>query len=192
MPWEKSFDVEDALEKATRAFWRHGYEATSMKDLVDCMGIQPGSIYATFGNKKKLFQMALKHYEDQKNLLLADFEKNHTPRNVLIAVFEHIADEVRSDPDNCGCFLINSALEAAPNDKDINRAIRRGFEAFEAFCRRMIEEGQKTGEINADLDPAKTARVLHGLLAGARVLSRNRPGHESAQDIADHVKSILS
>ena len=49
MPWEKQFDHDEALSKAMGAFWAHGYEATSMQDLVDCMGVNRGSLYATFG-----------------------------------------------------------------------------------------------------------------------------------------------
>jgi TetR/AcrR family transcriptional repressor of nem operon len=45
----KAFDQEDVLDKAVAVFWAKGYEATSMQDLVDAMGIQRGSLYATFG-----------------------------------------------------------------------------------------------------------------------------------------------
>ncbi len=47
MPWEKQFDTDEALAKAMHAFWARGYEATSMQDLVDCMGVNRGSLYAT-------------------------------------------------------------------------------------------------------------------------------------------------
>lgn len=63
MPWEKQFDVDDALTKAMHAFWARGYEATSIRDLVDRMGINRGSIYATFGDKRSLFIQALRHYD---------------------------------------------------------------------------------------------------------------------------------
>ena len=55
MPWAKSFKTDEALTKAMNAFWARGYEATSMQDLVDCMGIGRGSLYAAFGDKRRLF-----------------------------------------------------------------------------------------------------------------------------------------
>ena len=62
MPWEKQFDPDTALDKAMQAFWAHGYDATSIQDLVDCMGINRGSMYATFGDKRSLFIQALNRY----------------------------------------------------------------------------------------------------------------------------------
>lgn len=55
MPWEKQFSPDDVLVKAMNAFWARGYESTSMQDLVACMGINRGSLYATFGDKRSLF-----------------------------------------------------------------------------------------------------------------------------------------
>ena len=52
MPWVRQFDESEVLEKAMRAFWAHGFEATSLRDLVDCTGLNRGSIYAAFGDKR--------------------------------------------------------------------------------------------------------------------------------------------
>ncbi len=174
------------------AFWRHGYASTSMKNLTTSMGLHPGSIYAAFGNKKNLFQLALHQYEEQSQSLLLELEKKFTPRDAIFALFDHMVADIHEHPDNCGCFLVNSMIDAAPKDEDINQSVVRALDAFEAFCKRMIENAQKIGEIRPDLDAAKTARILHGLIAGTRVLTRGRPDHQSAQDIADHAKSILS
>ncbi|MGB1215804.1 MAG: TetR/AcrR family transcriptional regulator, partial [Pikeienuella sp.] len=55
MPWEKSFDLDDATDKAAAVFWAKGYEATSISDLVAAMGINKGSLYNAFGDKRRLF-----------------------------------------------------------------------------------------------------------------------------------------
>ena len=67
----KCFNRDEALEKAIGAFWAKGYEATSVQDLVDCMGINRGSLYDTFGDKHKLFLEALDRY-GKGSLLRAD------------------------------------------------------------------------------------------------------------------------
>ncbi|MDA1089518.1 MAG: TetR/AcrR family transcriptional regulator [Proteobacteria bacterium] len=191
MPWEKKFDEEAVLDKAMHAFWRQGYEATSMRNLVDCMGINPGSIYAAFGDKRTLFQKTLDHYEAQSRSMLAKLEEKHGPLKAILAVFEHMVDDVRDNPDNCGCFMVNSILEGAPKDKKMDKAVQKGIEEFQAFFRRMIKQGQKAGEINAGLNPAQTARILQSLVLGGRVLSRGRSDIAVLKDTVAHVKTIL-
>ena len=61
----KEFDEHEALMKAMRLFWVHGYKATSIQDLVDGMGIGRGSLYGTFGGKRALFMRALRHYDQE-------------------------------------------------------------------------------------------------------------------------------
>ncbi|MBT3307636.1 MAG: TetR/AcrR family transcriptional regulator [Alphaproteobacteria bacterium] len=191
MPWEKQFNEEEVLEKAMLAFWRDGFEATSMKSLVDCMGINPGSIYAAFGNKKDLFKRTLDHYDDQVRDFLTAVEEKNGPHNAIVAVFEHMTEEVRSNPDNCGCFMANSVLEGAPKDKEIDRIVQKSMEEFQGFFSRMINEGQKNGEINAGLDPIRTARILQSLVIGCRAMTRGRSDSSVLEDVTEHVRNFL-
>ena len=57
-----SFDRDAALHAAMLLFWRHGYEATSLRDLTRAMGVTPPSLYAAFGDKKALFRAAVRRY----------------------------------------------------------------------------------------------------------------------------------
>ena len=59
MSRNKAFNEEEVIDKAVKVFWAKGYEATSMQDLIDAMGIQRGSLYATFGSKQQLFLKSL-------------------------------------------------------------------------------------------------------------------------------------
>jgi len=81
MPAEKQFDVDKVLDKAMQAFWLRGYEATSMQDLVDCTGVNRGSLYATYGDKHTLFLAALRMYDDTlRKKMLAELEARFAPR----------------------------------------------------------------------------------------------------------------
>ncbi len=53
----KVFDREAALDKAMTLFWQHGYEATSLADLVEATGAAP-TLYAEFTNKKDYFALS--------------------------------------------------------------------------------------------------------------------------------------
>src|SRR5271154_2908835 len=67
----RTFDTDEALEAAMRLFWQRGYEATSMQDLVEALGINRASLYGTFGDKAQLFEAAMKRYGAQMDAELA-------------------------------------------------------------------------------------------------------------------------
>ena len=59
MPWEKTFDVDVAIDRATEVFWEKGFESASLADLIKATGVNKGSFYNAFGSKKKLFTASL-------------------------------------------------------------------------------------------------------------------------------------
>lgn len=196
MPWEKQFDVEAALAKAMQAFWARGYEATSMQDLVTCMGLNRGSLYATFGDKRSLFIQALRRYDEtHREAWLAAIRAAKGPRDAVLAAFEgaiEAALDRRVEGASDGCFLVNTALELSPHDAEIGAIVARGFAETEDFFRAMIAEGQAAGEIPAELDPRETARSLLGLFIGLRVLARSRPEKALLRSIAKQAAALLS
>ncbi len=66
MPRNKEFDYEEKLEVAKDLFWKKGYAATSMADLVDAMHINKSSLYQTYGSKHDLFLKSLVRYLKEK------------------------------------------------------------------------------------------------------------------------------
>ena len=120
MPWQKQFDVDDALSKAMHAFWARGYEATSMQDLVDCMGINRGSLYATFGDKRSLFVQAVRRYDTvHREAWVASLATSAVPRDAIVSVFRDVVASVIETGSRDGCMLVNTALELSPHDSEI-------------------------------------------------------------------------
>jgi TetR/AcrR family transcriptional repressor of nem operon len=192
MPWEKKFDTDEALERAMHAFWAHGYEATSVQDLLGTMGLNRGSLYATFGDKRSLFIRALRHYDAvYRRTWVTALAEHRSPREVITAAFEEVIATVLEGGSRDGCLLINTALELSPHDPEIRDIVGHGLAEMEAFFREMIEKGRVSGDIPADIDPIETARALLGLFIGLRVLSRSRPEEPLLRSIADHAGTLL-
>ena len=106
------------------AFWRHGYEATSMEDLMDCMGIGRASIYNAFGNKRALFLAALQHYVSNAGALQG-VRIPDSPKQAIVSAFEFLIERAMTGESCDGCLVVNTALELAPHDEE-NRADSEG------------------------------------------------------------------
>lgn len=186
MPWTKNFDVTETLEKAMQAFWAHGYEATSMQDLVDCTGVNRGSLYATYGDKRALFLAALRMYDSKmRHSLLADLETRNSPRDAIRGLFQAFMTDIADGGSNRGCLLTNTALELSAHDPEVAQIVAHAQEQIEAFFARVITEGKKRGEIGDHINAGDGARGLLASLIGLVVLVRSRPDGTLLRSIVD-------
>jgi TetR/AcrR family transcriptional repressor of nem operon len=184
MPWQKQFDVDEVLDKAMQAFWSRGYEATSMQDLVERTGIHRGSLYATYRDKHALFLAALRKYaETVHHKRLSDVEARYGPREAIRQSFLAFTSEKGGR--RRGCFLTNTALELAAHDPEAGRIVAGAQKETEAWFARMIEKGQKLGEVAPHVKPTEAASALLASLIGLSVLSRSRPERALLQTVVD-------
>src|ERR1700761_1020400 len=145
----REFDENEVLDAAAHQFWVYGYEATTVRDLAQCMGITGASLYNAFGDKRSLFERALAHYIARSfGDRVSRFEVNLPPLDAIKAFFREIVERSVSDRDRKGCLLVNSALEVAPHDAGFQATIANVLVAVEAFFRRCVHAGQQAGEIS--------------------------------------------
>ena len=121
----KEFDVEQALEAAMRAFWERGYEATSLSDLTEAMGVPKASLYATYGDKHRLFLAALARYSRHELDGLRAALAGRSPRAALEAVFAGAVSSLDPRDSHRGCFVANSVAEVGPHDAEAAEILRR-------------------------------------------------------------------
>lgn len=169
----KEFEPEQALESAMELFWCRGYEATSVRDLLDEMGIGRGSMYDTFGDKRTLFLAALDRFEEtrvsQANEILGG---SASAREGIRRLFETTVEGLVAYEPRRGCLLANTAVELAPHDEEVAERISRYVGRTEAAFEKALVRGRARGEIPADKDPKALARFLVNTLHGVRVLAR--------------------
>jgi TetR/AcrR family transcriptional repressor of nem operon len=191
MPWEKNFDVDDALRKAGATFWSQGYQATSMCDLLDAMGIQKGSFYDTYGSKQEAYLRSLEQYTGERFGHISQVAEGLAPKDALRAQIDEIHSECTGSLGHRGCMLINCALELAHSDMAAQRQVQRAIEAHEQSFQDLIEAGQAAGEIPAQLDAAATAKSMLALVVGMRVFSRSGATKASLRTLADQALALL-
>ncbi len=192
MPWEKSFDVAEAVDRAKFVFWSKGFEGTSIANLLEATGLKRGSLYNAFDSKHELFVKTLLKYECEiREDKLAQFERCEVPRDAIIGFFNLVIKESLNDKDKKGCFLVNTALEFSIHDAEVQAIVKAGLRDVGNFFQRMIECGQARSEFREDIDAEETAKVLVGLLVGIRVLARGALDASSLKAIAKHAEQIL-
>lgn len=169
----KEFDPDEALRRALELFWERGYEATSMADLVEHLGVARASIYATFGGKHELYLKAFERYLETSDPAIA--EALSQPGPVLPAVkalIEVYADESSRDRPRHGCFVVNTAVELAARDPDAARLVEASWNFLEASLTSALTRARAQGELPPDRDPRALARFLVVFFQGIRVLGR--------------------
>jgi TetR/AcrR family transcriptional repressor of nem operon len=188
----REFDEVTALEAAIECFWDRGYEATSVRDLADKMGISAPSLYNAYGDKHALFAQALERYLDlSARALIKRLEDSLPPKQAVRRFIEEIIKRSVNDRERRGCFLVNSALEVAPHDKELGAFIADRLAEIEAFFYRSIKAAQAEGAVPRYRAAKDLARLLLGVLLGIRVLARSKPERALLEGVARPALALL-
>ncbi|MEG3087412.1 TetR/AcrR family transcriptional regulator [Sphingomonas sp. PB4P5] len=180
-----SFDRVAALDAAMHLFWRHGYEATSIAELTRAMRITPPSLYAAFGDKRRLFHEAVDRYlgggDAVPALIAAAPSARQAARDLLTAAA--IGDTGEETPP--GCLLasaIVSSSAAAADVRDALAAIRR---EIEALLRARIERDVAERRLPQDSDAEMLAGHVMAVVQGMSTLAKDGAGREKLLRIVD-------
>ncbi len=171
----REFDEGAVLDSAVLCFWSRGYEATSVRDLVEKTGLTAASLYNAFGDKRAIYQKALEHYLERSLDDHIRLFEDLSPRDAIAAFFEGIVKRSLGDRERKGCMLVNAALEVAPHDPGLRKIVIEVLAEIEAFFLARVKAGQTDGTITRSLPATTLARHLLGVLMGIRVLARVRP-----------------
>ncbi len=191
MPWEKSYDEADVLDAAMRAFWEYGYQGTSMADLVKVTGLNRGSIYAAFKDKRSLFIATLGHYDTvYRTAFLNKLREFDDPKAAIIAAFTAI--ETGSETLPGGCLMVNSTLEVAPHDPEIAVLVEASIAQVEVFFLEALQKAEALGTLTPGLRPGDTAKVLLGMMVGLLVITRTNPQSPAVAPTLQQVREILA
>ncbi|WP_372349916.1 TetR/AcrR family transcriptional regulator [Streptomyces sp. KL116D] len=189
----KEFDPDAALQAALELFHRRGYEATSMADLVDHLGIGRASIYATFGNKHDLYLKAMDRYAESADSTVLDELSQAGPALPAVRALIHrfATESTTTDQRLTGCLVTNTAAELAPHDPQAARRVERSWEHVETLLRTTLTRAQAQGELPAGRDPRALARLLLVLMQGMRVVGKASQDPARVRDAAAQALTLL-
>lgn len=191
MPRNKEFNQDEVLDKSIQLFWEKGYNACSMQDVVDGLGLSRSSIYDTFTDKKNLFLQSLKKYqEDYTSIVINMLRDSSDIRKTLQDIFDSIVQDVEKCSQK-GCFMTNSTIELAHTDEEVAKIIGSNKQQLESAFERALQKGQDLGQISPKNNPKILSKYLYSNLAGLRVIAKNKPHPDEIREIIALIMQVL-
>ncbi len=188
----REFDTDQAVEDALQAFWRNGYESTSLPDLLGAMGLSRGSLYKAFGGKYRLYLTALRRYlTDARRDLSQSLENNPSARDAIREWLTMVAEMATRDGFRCGCFAVNSEVELGPHDEAVRALLNEHNHTLEEIVARTLHRGKASGEIGDNVVPNAVARTLRLLISGLQVGGKSTLRREEAIETVDTAMRML-
>lgn len=183
---------EEAIHTAMYVFWAKGYMATTIDDLQTAMGLQRGSFYFHFKDKRTLFIEVLDHYrkviiEKRGGLVRAE----PSPKAGIHLYFQLLLDHLIENKSESGCLNTNSATELGLSDEEISRKLGLSMEDWKNFWVEILIDTQNKKEISKDLDVIATAHLLVALTQGLNVVARVNASSEFLKGIIKAGLSVL-
>lgn len=188
----REFDEDQVLDAAMQLFWEKGYEATSLSDLTSRMGIQRPSIYSAFGDKKELFEAALRRYTMSRASDIRNRLQSHSSVKEAFSIFfADVVNEEYAGDLSKGCFCINTMVELAPHDERFEILTREHQMYLAVIFQETIERGIQSGELEVNTDAKSLAQALIVALIGLTVMMKSRPQRSFVDNVIAATLTLL-
>ncbi|MBP0494880.1 TetR/AcrR family transcriptional regulator [Pararoseomonas indoligenes] len=189
----RAFDMDVALDKALLVFRERGYNATSVSDLAEAMGLATGSLYKAFTDKRGVFLAAFAHYERRRRAELQGLmDPEPTGFGKLRALLHSYAELSHDREGQRGCLVTGTANELATLDPEMAAQVRATVARTEAAIRDLLRLGQVDGTLSAALDIDAAARLLLSVLQGFRVVGKLGRARDEMVAAADQALRLLA
>lgn len=176
------------MERALTCFWRHGFAATSMQNLLDCTGLSKSSLYEEFGSKRALFERCITAYRDHAvAAMTARLAAAPSGLSFIRAMLESVATESDIEGHPRGCFVMNTAGEFAQKDPRVAQLIADSIADFTGIFRQAVRRAQAEGEIPASKSASRLAQFIVANMSGLRTLAKAGASAESLRGTAQLV-----
>jgi AcrR family transcriptional regulator len=154
-------------------FWEKGYEGTATADLVKAMGVQPASLYRTFGNKEQLFQRALERYLAGPVSFMREALQEPTAFEVARRILRESALFLSDRRNPRGCLTIQAAMVGGDESLAVRQDLVRLRVRAQDALRRRLERAKEEGDLPPEADARDLAQFVTAVFQGMTVQSIN-------------------
>lgn len=169
-----------------RAFWKQGYRATSVQDVMKAAGVQKQSLYGAFGDKRSLFLKCLSLYTRQTLLEIQKMlNESDSALEGIERVLRYASQPTDSTKCPAGCLMANTALEWGVDDPGVAEAVRSMFRGFEKLLVAAVRKAQMQGGISKDLGSVAVGQSLVNTISGIRILEKTGASKQQIRTVVE-------
>ena len=192
MPRKREFDKDNVIAQAMLVFWEKGYEATSVHDLKQAMGISTSSMYETFNDKRGIFLEALAHFCELERQQLTELAQETTSDLQLVErIFDSIEQIAQNTSENYGSLAFNAMVEFGTRDTDVTEVIFNHYFAIAEIIAEVLTKSQTTDNITRQHQPLHLAHLILSTLHGLVAVKGAKPSYDYIEPIKQIILSLL-
>lgn len=170
----RTFDRDEALDKATEVFWSNGYEGTSLDDLQLAMGISRPSLYAAFNDKTSLFREVIARYRENSGSVVARAMRNQpTAKAAVQAMLSESALLFTSGEKSRGCLVVVGAINCTPDCFDQEREMSDIRKTTTRLIKDRLQQAVQDGELPSDTNADSLSQFFSSVLCGLSIQAKD-------------------
>jgi TetR/AcrR family transcriptional regulator, transcriptional repressor for nem operon len=182
---------QDIIRKAAPIFNQKGYDGAALSDLMRATGLEKGGIYRHFDSKEELAGDAFDHaWKVAMDARFQGTEKIPNTVDRLKQIVRNFRDR-RTGLVPGGCPLLNTAIDSDDGNLQLRAKARQALNSLLDRLRLVAEEGQRRGEVRADVDSVKLATLIATTLEGSIMVSRLQKRNEARDLAVRHLEEYL-
>lgn len=187
----RQFDQDEALSRAMQLFWRKGYVASGLTEILQETGMARQSLYNTFGDKKKLYLDCLTQYSAGwlglvQESLNSSADVTDGLKQLLMAYID-----VPSDIEGFGCMIVNAGCEFGQSDQKVSGIVTQHMAALDQMVKLAIEEGQRQGDISPALDAESASVTIVNAMHGLALMNRAGASRQQMLQVTQEIMRVM-
>lgn len=167
----RSFDPDQALDRAMTLFWQRGYAGTSVAQLVEETGVNRHSLYETFGDKRALYMKALERFDRRYfGKMISDLAEAPGGLAAIERFLTRLSERLQDERAMRGCMMLNTVVQRADVGDEVANFVHEKLKDLYRAMRSAIRDGQAAGEIRADFDANEATRFIAVIAEGMTLM----------------------
>jgi TetR/AcrR family transcriptional repressor of nem operon len=178
------------VAKAAPVFNQHGYEGSSLSELMEVTGLKKGGIYRHFSSKEELAAEAFDFtWQAARRVRLLQLDKDAQAGDKLKQLIENFINN--KPPVAGGCPILNTAIDADDGNQVLRLRASKALRSWMALLRLIVKRGVQAGELRPGTDPKTVATIFVASLEGALMMSRLRRDDDPLRRVQQFLHSYV-